>query len=212
MQNFISKSLERVAIFLPNFFAGGLILIAGVLLSEIARRLFILFVKFLKIKYLLIKKRLMNESELEIWQTALAELIRWEIILFFLIPTVEAWGLSRITSVFNRMLVYLSNIFLSVVVIIIGIILINFLTNRIKKRAKSFNKKTLNILLSAIKVVIIFLVSIIVLDQLGVAQDFIKILFTGIVAMFSLAGGIAFGLGGKDVAKKIITKIYKRLK
>jgi hypothetical protein len=52
---------------------------------------------------------------------------------------------------------------------------------------------------------------LIVLNQLGIASDLIQILFTGIVAMVSLAGGLAFGLGGKDAAKDIIEKFRKKL-
>ena len=51
-----------------------------------------------------------------------------------------------------------------------------------------------------------------VLNQLGVASDLIRILFTGIVAMVALAGGIAFGLGGQKNAQDILDGIRKRLK
>jgi len=47
---------------------------------------------------------------------------------------------------------------------------------------------------------------------LGVAQDLIKILFTGFVAMIALAGGLAFGLGGQDTAKQILETIRKRVR
>ncbi len=49
------------------------------------------------------------------------------------------------------------------------------------------------------------------MNQLGVAQDLIRILFTGIVAMLALAGGLAFGLGGKEIAKEILEELKKKL-
>ena len=42
------------------------------------------------------------------------------------------------------------------------------------------------------------------MNQLGVAQDLIRIFFTGIVAAIAIAGGLAFGLGGRDAAKKYL--------
>ena len=51
-----------------------------------------------------------------------------------------------------------------------------------------------------------------VLNQLGVAQALVQILFTGFVAMVALAGGLAFGLGGKDFAKALLDKLQKKLK
>jgi len=53
---------------------------------------------------------------------------------------------------------------------------------------------------------------LVVLNQLGVAQDLIRILFTGIVVMLSLAGGLAFGLGGKESAKEILDELKSKLK
>ena len=47
---------------------------------------------------------------------------------------------------------------------------------------------------------------IIVLSELGIAPAFMQILFTGIVAMLAIAGGLAFGLGGKEAAAKVIEK------
>jgi hypothetical protein len=45
------------------------------------------------------------------------------------------------------------------------------------------------------------------LYQLGVAGPFVQTLFTGLVAMIVIAGGLAFGLGGKDVAARYIEKL-----
>ena len=50
------------------------------------------------------------------------------------------------------------------------------------------------------------------MNQLGVAQDLIRILFTAIVVMLAIAGGLAFGLGGKDLAKEILEGLKKKIK
>ena len=57
-----------------------------------------------------------------------------------------------------------------------------------------------------------FFTVLVVLNQLGVAQDLVRILFTGIVAMLSLAGGLAFGLGGKELAKELLDELKNKLK
>ena len=44
---------------------------------------------------------------------------------------------------------------------------------------------------------------IIALSHLGIAQAFMQVLFTGVVAMLALAGGLAFGLGGRDASNRI---------
>ena len=50
------------------------------------------------------------------------------------------------------------------------------------------------------------------LSQLGVASSFIENLFLAIVAMLAIAGGIAFGLGGKEHAKTVLDYLSEELK
>jgi hypothetical protein len=47
------------------------------------------------------------------------------------------------------------------------------------------------------------------LVQLQIAPELIRVLFTGLVAMLALAGGLAFGLGGKEHASKFLTRLKK---
>lgn len=48
---------------------------------------------------------------------------------------------------------------------------------------------------------------LIALNQLGIAPQFMQILFTGIIAMIAIAGGISFGLGGKEVAGRFLNRL-----
>ena len=61
------------------------------------------------------------------------------------------------------------------------------------------------------KLAIYFFTSIIILTQLGVAADLVKILFTGIVSMLALAFGLSFGLGGQEEAKNILKMLRQRI-
>jgi len=49
------------------------------------------------------------------------------------------------------------------------------------------------------------------LSQLGIAVTIINTLVTGLVVMVALAGGIAFGLGGKDYASHLIKKFREQV-
>ncbi len=58
--------------------------------------------------------------------------------------------------------------------------------------------------------ILIFTV-IAVLSQLQIATAFIQDLFRAVIAMLAIAGGIAFGLGGKDHANKVLDHIEGEL-
>ena len=49
------------------------------------------------------------------------------------------------------------------------------------------------------------------LQQLGIATDLLNTLVTGIIAMLAIAGGLAFGLGGKDLAADILDHVRRRV-
>jgi uncharacterized SAM-binding protein YcdF (DUF218 family) len=82
----------------------------------------------------------------------------------------------------------------------------------VKHSIKSVWATSANTLAAFSKSTIIFFTVLIMMNQLGVAQDLIRIFFTGIVAMIAIAGGLAFGLGGKDAAKELLDTLTKRIK
>jgi len=196
--------------YLPDFFGGLLILIVGYIVSIIARKLLLTILRFFRVDALLNKTKLISQKEVRLWEEILAELIRWTIIILFLIPTLETWGLSKATSVLNQFLFYIPNVIVSVIIGFVGIVVSNLAANLVKQGAKAAGDSASHTLAVFARSTILFFSVLIMLNQLGVAQDLIRIFFTGIVAMLALAGGLAFGLGGKDSAKELLDTIKKK--
>jgi small-conductance mechanosensitive channel len=69
------------------------------------------------------------------------------------------------------------------------------------------NNISANMLATITKYIVWFFAFIIALGQLGVAPYFMSVLFTEIVGMLAVAGALAFGLGGKDAAARLISKL-----
>lgn len=197
--------------YLPNLFGGLLILAIGLVLAEILRKIFITLFNFLRLDLLIKKTKLATEKEVQIWRDIIAELTRWTVVILFLIPSVEVWGLSRVTVVLNQLLFYLPNVLVAVVIGFVGLIFANLVSNLVKHSVKTVGATSANSLSALAHFAIVFFTVLIVLNQLGIAQDLIRILFTGIVAMLAIAGGLAFGLGGKDIAREILEEFRKRL-
>jgi len=51
-----------------------------------------------------------------------------------------------------------------------------------------------------------------ILYQLGIARPFMETLFQGLVAILVISLGIAFGLGGKEVAAEVLQDLKRKLK
>lgn len=198
--------------YLPDFFGGVFILLIGILLADIIKRILLTLISFFRFERLLEKTKLITEKEVVLWKDILVELIRWTVIILFLIPTLETWGLSRATSVLNEFLFYIPNVIVAVIIGFVGIIVSNLTSDVVKNSAKTLGKTPSTSLAVFSKSTIIFFTILIMLNQLGVAQDLIRIFFTGVVVMIALAGGLAFGLGGKDMAKSVLEDVYAKLK
>lgn len=203
---------KNLGAFLPNLFGGLLILIVGLLIGGIVKHLIVTIVTFSKIDLLFHKTKLIKKEEVNMWTEVLSEILKWMLIIVFLVPALEVWGLSRATTVVNEILFYLPNVVVAVVIAFVGILASNLTADLVRHSVKTMGSTASNSLAVFTRGTIIFFTVLVVLNQLGVAQDLIRILFTGIVVMLSLAGGLAFGLGGKDMAKEVLDELKGKLK
>ena len=182
--------LQRLTEFLPNFVGGLLIFIIGLVISGLLRSIFITFFRFFRFSAILERMNLMQKSEVIIWEQVIAEIIRWTAVILFLIPTLEAWGLSRATVVLNQLLIYIPNVIIAVIITFVGIVSANLVSDVVRQSIKSIGKTSAHTLAMFSKGIVVFFTVLIALNQLGVAQDLIRILFTGIIAMIDQIIGI----------------------
>jgi hypothetical protein len=198
--------------FFPDLLGGLLILIIGIILANILKRILVSVLNFFKLDKLFQNAKNIEKSEIKLWEEIIAEIIRWTVIILFLIPTMQVWGLSEATTVLNQVLFYIPNVIIAIVIGFVGLITSNLVANLVRRSIKSIGASSANTLAVVTKTIIVFFTTLVVLNQLGVAQDMIKILFTGIVGMLAIAGGLAFGLGGKDLAKQLLDELRNKIK
>jgi len=207
----LTNFLRSVGSFLPNLFAGILMLLIGLLIGSIAKHVIITVYSFFKIDSFLQKTKILGKNQLKVWVEVLTEVLKWMLIIVFLVPALEIWGLSKATEILNQILLFLPNVVIAVVIAFVGLVAANLSSDVVSHSVKTIGATSANSLAVFTKWVISFFTILVVLNQLGVAQDLVRILFTGIVAMISLAGGLAFGLGGQQVAKEILEDLKKKL-
>lgn len=208
----LNSNIEGAVGFLPRLIAGILVLLIGIVISSIVKQLILAISKSLKVNSYLDRYAVPEIRPGYTWIDILAEIVRWFVIIIFLIPTADIWGLPRIGTLLNEILLYLPNVFIAVVIALVGLILAKLAHDVILASIKGVNKDSANLIATATQWAINIFVILAVLNQLGVASELIKILFTGFVAMIALAGGIAFGLGGQKNAAEILDGIKKRFK
>ncbi len=207
-----NNAFYAVLSFIPKFFAGLIILLIGIVIASIVKQIIVSLFKAIKLEALLKKYGVPEMKEEFTWSNILSEITRWFIIVVFLIPTADVWGMPRIISVLNEFLNYLPNVFVAAVIAMVGFVFARLAHDIVLASLRGVDLRTSETIASVSRWAINVFVILAVLNQLGVASDLIRILFTGLVAMLAIAGGIAFGLGGQGTAKDIVEGLRKKLK
>ncbi len=210
--NSLNKGIFSAAAFFPNFLIGIITLLIGFILASIVKRVIIEVFKALKVEAYLQKYGVPEAKKEFTWTNILAEIARWFVIILFLIPTADIWGLPQVTVVLNTFLLYLPNVFAAAIMGLVGLVFARLASDLVLASTRGLSVDASKTIASITRVAITIFVLLAVLNQLGVAQDLVRILFTGVVAMIALAGGIAFGLGGQGTAREVLDNVKKKLK
>ena len=138
-------------------------------------------------------------------------IIKWILVLVFLLASVEVLGFVQFAEFLRGVIDYLPNVVIAVLMLAAAVI-ISDITEKIVRVAVEGAKVGYGNLAGAIVRWSIWTFAILaILFQLQVVPELIQTLLTGIVALIVIAGGLAFGLGGKDVAADILNNIRKRI-
>lgn len=210
LQDTANNALAGVSAFVPRFVSGLIILLIGIIIATFVKQILLELFKFIKLNALL-KRYGMPESKDVDWAQILGEMIRWFIIVLFLIPTADVWGLGRFVEVLNNLILFLPNVFVSVLLLLVGFVVSKLVYDLIMASVHGLSRDSTKTVALIARYAVLTFVFLVVLNQLGIASDLIRILFGGIIAMVALAGGLAFGLGGKESAREVLEKIKKKL-
>jgi len=211
----LSDSLVATASLLPKLLIAIIIFIIGVIIAALLRAALIRLLNAINFEKVLESTGIpqaLKKAETSLTITGLlGELLRWFIILIFLIPAVDQLGLGAVNDVLKSLLLYIPNVAVAVIIVSIGAVFAKIARDFVTATATGLGTQAAQIVGEVARWAIIVFALLAALNQLGVAKDLIRILFTGFVLMVALAGGLAFGLGGKNPAERILTKFLDRI-
>ena len=204
-----------VASFLPQVVIAIAVFLIGLLVGSLLGKGVHHVVKHLKLDKLLAATGMhqaLQRADIDFSAARfLGALVNWFIVIIFLVLSLEVLGLEQLNQFLNQVLFYIPNVFVAVVVLMVASVVGGFVQKIVVGSAKAAGIEAANFLGSLSRWSIWIFAILIALTQLQIGTQFLYTLFTGIVAMFAIAGGIAFGLGGKDAAKHVIADFGKAM-
>lgn len=200
-----------ISSYVPKLIAGILLMLIGLVIASIVRDGIYLLFRYVRIDRWMESAGVVKQSEISMWPKIVAELSRWVIIFIFLMSAVEVWGVPKVADVLNQLLSFLPNVLVAVIIGWVGMVAARFAFDIVRHGVGGVEAKEEIILGNIARYAILFFTALVILTQLGVAAELVKILFTGIVAMIAGAFALAFGLGGRDEAAEILKKLRVKL-
>ncbi len=139
-------------------------------------------------------------------------IIKWVLVIVFLLAAVEILGFVQFAVFLKGVLNYLPNVIVAALIFVVTVIVVDIVEKIVRVAVESIKVGYGQMVSAVVKWSIWIFAILAILYQLGIARPLMETLFTGFVAMLVIALGIAFGLGGKEVAAEILQGIKRKLK
>lgn len=139
------------------------------------------------------------------------KIVYWFVVIAFVLAASDILKFYAFSNFLNSILNYIPNLIVAVLILLSALIIAGFLKSIIKASVSGARLEGANFLSSVAWWTIVVFGLLAALMQLGIASGLFNIIISGLVAMIALAGGIAFGLGGKDYAAHLLKKMGDQL-
>jgi small-conductance mechanosensitive channel len=212
LQQSFSDVGAGVVNFVPKLFVALVIFVVGWVIGALIGRFIAQIISALKVDRALQRaqvEEVVNRAGFQLNSGKfIGKLVEWFIIIVFLIAALDVLGLSEI-NIFLRdtVLGYIPNVFVAAIILVIAALIAEAVGKIVVGSAKAAHLPSAHFLGGISRWAIWVFAIIAALDRLGIASELLLTLFTGMVYMLAIAGGIAFGWGGKDAAARFIERL-----
>lgn len=202
---------EGFIAFLPNILGALIVFFIGWAIAIGLQKLVTQILRALRIDQLLEKMgagEVMQRAGLKLdvagW---IGLLVKWFLIFGFLLAATDILQLNDVSAFLRSVLLYIPNIVVAAVILIVAAWFAGFLQKIVLASITASRIKSAAFVGTLTKWTILIFGLFAALMQLGVAPGLLQTLVTGLIAMIAIAGGVAFGLGGKEQAGRFLARI-----
>ena len=207
---------ESFLLYLPNLVVGLILLTFGWFVAVGLGLAVAQILKRAKFDELLEKddwKEAMQKAKINIHASKfVGSVVKWIVYVFFIWAAVGVFGLTYFTAFMGDILGYIPNVIVAALIFVVAVMLADLLAKLIVVATEKANFKHTDLAGEIVRWSIWIFAGLAILIELGIAREMLLTLFTGIVALMVIAGGIAFGLGGKDLAADILRGYKNKFK
>ena len=211
----ISFSLQNLwqgfIVFLPSFLGALIIFFVGLIIATGLGKIVEKIIDALKLDRLLEQlglNRFLERADVRLHSGRfVGVLVQWFFIIVTLLAVSDILNLLAFSDFLTQVLFYVPNIVVAVLIMLAGVVLATFLAKLVRASVLAAKLHAAHFLGALTRWSILIFAFFAALSQLGIATALVNTLIMGFVAMLAIAGGLAFGLGGRDVAAAWLEKL-----
>jgi small-conductance mechanosensitive channel len=129
-------------------------------------------------------------------------LVFWFVFIIAITMAADALGIPQVSAVLAQLIAYIPSIIAAILILILAALLANFLAGIVRGATGS------DLLSNISRYAIIVYAAFAALTQLGIAVQLTANTFLIVLGAVALAAALAFGIGGREVARDIVEKAY----
>ena len=198
--------------FLPNLLGFLVILLVGFIVAKVVRTVVRKVLEKLGVdrhlhssdahKY--VEKVLPGASP----SNGISRVVFWFIFLFFLVAAIGALKIPAVTTFMNQVLAYLPNVIAAIIIFIVAALIAGAVAAGVANLMG--DTPTGKIVATIVPALVMVIAMFMILNQLKIAEEIVSIAFAATMGALALGLALAFGLGGKDVARRMLEDAYNK--
>ena len=204
----LQNTLDRFLEYIPQLIGAIIILVMGYIVARILKAVVSRILQGIGFDGWMerggIKQFLDRAQTRETPATVLGTLVFWFVFIIAITMAADALGIQQVSQVLAQLIAYIPSIIAAILILVLAALLANFLASIVRGATGS------DLLSNIARYAIIIYAAFAAITELGIAVQLTAPTFLIILGAVALAAAIAFGWGGRDVAKDIIESYYDR--
>lgn len=209
----ISQALADTVVYLPRIIAALVIFIIGAALARAFRSLVKSMLDSLSLSSAVektpIEHFLRNAEITHKFEEIVASIMYWVVMLVVIHTTVTILGLSSLSLLLQGVIGFLPKVVSSIIILFFGVLFAGMVETLVKGAIKSLDGRSSRLLGKIASYLVVVMAIMAAISELGIAEEFILVMFVGFIATLTIAGGLAIGLGSKGLVATVLEKWYK---
>ncbi|MHB9119439.1 MAG: mechanosensitive ion channel family protein [Burkholderiales bacterium] len=208
--NSLTTFWSQTAAFIPQLLGALVLLLLGWIAAKVVRTGMVHLLKIAHFDKLAERTGIdsfLKQGEIELsLSKILSELIYWLVMLIVLVTVTNSLGLHLVADLFNKVVLFIPNIIVAILVLVFGTLLARFVNRLIFAYLKNIGVDSALTISTVSEYAVQIFVVFVALEQLQIGTQLLTAAFQIFFGAICLALAIAFGLGGKDWATRVIEK------